>query len=554
MTRDECLEELLDLITELDKAKVISRLKCERWVPPSYYSRRSPPLIPSLQTVVNEKSCVDTSHQDRFQSVTRSLENLSQLVTKFDNSQLEDGNEDLKAVLCAAGRIVAYDSSLEQFFKSIDIRLNTGDEKVIRAFDKLANYWRVCIRLSRAASKTRFRTLFETIRIEFLEPYTERVVNGTTRFVHAEVQLATYHRQGKTSPRPRVMGTSKAACYLCDLFLSRHSQYSISATHGMLFEQWTIPDLATYSEDDRQELRKIIRYMRDHLSAWARPRKRWVPFPVQSGIYHPPYLQSQAGTVTTFSRCSSQNPSIVTIEQSSEKLPSLGMPYRQSTKLSLVKEKMVHDAQEATSRPEYDPPPSPIPPKSTMPNCAEHGVDGVLEAERASPTVSNFNREELKSHGIDASSDLASGTKNILNAPALLNKGVEVCSTVGPPHQPKLESRNRGNLHRRSRPSRQYKTHRKRRTEQTRPGPTAIKGKRNFKRMSYGTSTKVSRRTGKHKKRKERRREPRNHHGLHEQNRVSPSFAVRLFDSIAQLFCCLCWSREKPRGKPRRDR
>lgn len=44
--------------------------------------------------------------------------------------------------------------------------------------------------------------------------------------------------------RPRVICSSKSACFLCDLFIQLHGQYYVPRTHGVLYEKWTLPDPA----------------------------------------------------------------------------------------------------------------------------------------------------------------------------------------------------------------------------------------------------------------------------------------------------------------------
>ncbi|KAL6713010.1 hypothetical protein ACLMJK_009406 [Lecanora helva] len=170
--------------------------------------------------------------------------------------------------------------------------------KAIRAFDKVANYQHISERLSNLAASSKFRHLFQPPGFRFLDSYAPHMVLGRDRFVHAEVQIVTFHRLEGTQPRPRAIGTTKAACYLCNLFLSFHPQYMISATHGTLFDAWTIPDVLPYSVEDRRELQAIVQNMQ--LALEARVGKEthgFRPFPVQSGIYHVPSLPSLAGTV-----------------------------------------------------------------------------------------------------------------------------------------------------------------------------------------------------------------------------------------------------------------
>ncbi len=189
-------------------------------------------------------------------------------------------------------------SSLEIAFKHAGIILDEAGQKAIKAFDKVANYQHISERLSCMAASSRSRHLFMSIQFNFLNHYVCRRVYRQETYVHAEVQLAVYHRLQRTRPSPRMMGTSKAACYLCNLFPSLHPQYKISATHGMILEAWTIPDVMSYSPEDRRDLRNIIRSMQNTSEVRAGKWNRvFSPFPIQSGIYHPPSLPSLARTV-----------------------------------------------------------------------------------------------------------------------------------------------------------------------------------------------------------------------------------------------------------------
>lgn len=197
-----------------------------------------------------------------------------------------------------AGSVCDGRESLEVAFKRAAINIDEASMKAIRAFDKVANYRHISEWLSRLAGSRKFRQSFQQVNFRFLDHYAPHMVLGRARFVHAEVQIVTFYRlEGKGSV-PRVIGTTKAACYLCDLFLSFHPQYTISATHGTIFDAWTIPDILLYSQQDKSELRAIVRSMQTALVAQARKaNNRFRPFPVQSGIYHNPSLPSLAGTV-----------------------------------------------------------------------------------------------------------------------------------------------------------------------------------------------------------------------------------------------------------------
>ena len=179
-----------------------------------------------------------------------------------------------------------------------DARLDKTSLKTIKIFDKLVNYRHIGERLSRMTASSKFRHLFKFVQFKFLNCYESHRVKSRERFVHAEVQLVTFHRLQKTHSSSRTIKTSKTACYLCSLFLSLHPQYRISATHGVVFDAWTIPDVISYSAEDRKDLRDVVRSMQNTLEARAgKLNCRSLQFPIQSGIYQVPSLPSLAGTV-----------------------------------------------------------------------------------------------------------------------------------------------------------------------------------------------------------------------------------------------------------------
>lgn len=60
--------------------------------------------------------------------------------------------------------------------------------------------------------------------------------------VHAEIQLLFFYELNPGRLRPRVICSSKSACYLCNLFFKLHGQFYIPRTHGRLYYKWTLPD------------------------------------------------------------------------------------------------------------------------------------------------------------------------------------------------------------------------------------------------------------------------------------------------------------------------
>lgn len=80
--------------------------------------------------------------------------------------------------------------------------------------------------------------------------------------IHAEIQLLFYYEQQPQSKlRPRVICSSKNACFLCNAFLHIHNQFYTPMTHGKLYSSWTLPNLSSLSlaRSRIKELRGLYR-------------------------------------------------------------------------------------------------------------------------------------------------------------------------------------------------------------------------------------------------------------------------------------------------------
>ena len=293
------MESIFISEVRLCERKIISRLKCKDWIAPAYYhKKRQEPMHKDLKAAVDHYQRRSGEHSDEMKEMFSSLQEFIDFMTKASKEITSLTFETRLEALRLAGKVCDTKSSLETIFRRAGAQLDKASLKTIKAFDKLANYRHIGERLSRMAASSKFRHLFKSVQFRFLNCYESHRVKSRERFVHAEVQLATFHRLQKTHPSPRTIGTSKAACYLCNLFLSLHPQYRISATHGVIFDAWTIPDVMSYSAEDRKDLRDVVQSMQNTLEARAgKLNCRSLQFPVQSDIYQVPSLPSLVGTV-----------------------------------------------------------------------------------------------------------------------------------------------------------------------------------------------------------------------------------------------------------------
>ena len=78
--------------------------------------------------------------------------------------------------------------------------------------------------------------------------------------IHAEIQLVFFYEQHDHLQRPRVICSSKSACFLCNLFLRLHGKFMARRTHGVLYSKWTLPTVhdVSLSRETRQIMDRLV--------------------------------------------------------------------------------------------------------------------------------------------------------------------------------------------------------------------------------------------------------------------------------------------------------
>ena len=210
---------------QLCEPRIIGRFKCKDWTPPRYRVKGGRPLHEDLEQDFNRYLSKQKIFTDKMKSLTSRLRDFISFMNRVNQPQSSITFQTRLEALRLAGAVCDVQQSLEIALQQAAIKVDEARMKAIRAFDKVANYHHISERLSNLAGSSKFRHLFQSTRFRFLNRYAPHMVFGQNRFVHAEVQIVTFHRLEGTQPRPRVVGTTKAACYLCNLFLSLHTRY-----------------------------------------------------------------------------------------------------------------------------------------------------------------------------------------------------------------------------------------------------------------------------------------------------------------------------------------
>jgi len=118
-----------------------------------------------------------------------------------------------------------------------------------------------------------------------------RIWNCATPWkIHAEIQLLFFYEQNPSIPHPRTIGSSKNACYLCDLFIRFHGKFHTPRTHGKLYDKWLLPEwtpdqpdpsprlLSAFERFDASLKARIVQSLHDRRSAYPQPNESSLPF------------------------------------------------------------------------------------------------------------------------------------------------------------------------------------------------------------------------------------------------------------------------------------
>lgn len=165
------------------------------------------------------------------------------------------------------------------------------------AIGKIGRYFAVSCELV-CAARDRTYGIFHNIQVE---PYKIEVpvhIRDAGYKVHAEIQLLFFYEAHPNLPRPRIICSSKSACYLCNLFFHLHNSFQVPRTHGRLYDKWTLPDWLDIPLERRPSLRVIATNLRAEIDSRfrviSRARKLPCSHPNESILLPPVHYPSSS--------------------------------------------------------------------------------------------------------------------------------------------------------------------------------------------------------------------------------------------------------------------
>lgn len=284
------VDHLFELIVKLHFRRLLARLRSNKWEKPRYLSKQhKKPLWQDFANLIHRVQFLYTKKEVASRRTVESrLQTLAPHYETFEASESGSQGElqSLKGLIkasyesCRSKEVAEFAKRLEDSPSTTPTAKVASAIKCLRQIEKIAAYWRIAVSLVDTART--YPSLFGTQpNLAFLTPYKSVPTAigyeawATTCHVHAEVQLAVHYDTCSQSSqtarlehmfrRPRVIGTSKWLCYLCYLFLRCHGSFVPANTHGRLYDQWTLPDLAGFDTYVCGRYRSILRAMDDEV-------------------------------------------------------------------------------------------------------------------------------------------------------------------------------------------------------------------------------------------------------------------------------------------------
>jgi hypothetical protein len=160
--------------------------------------------------------------------------------------------------------------------------------------------------------------------------------------VHAEIQLLFHYSVTKWTARPRVICSTKKACYLCNLFFQLDGTFFIPNSHGRLYEKWVIPELTVLPSGDglKRVSSVIVRFNRaidDEIRYVIANGKKAYPYPLESIFF-----RSAIWSAPNQSRYTS-TPSLISVtKRAIQVLPSVSQDLVREVSKAFSRETLVH--------------------------------------------------------------------------------------------------------------------------------------------------------------------------------------------------------------------
>ncbi|PLB47584.1 hypothetical protein P170DRAFT_409773 [Aspergillus steynii IBT 23096] len=136
---------------------------------------------------------------------------------------------------------------------------------------------------------------------EAKDKFSRQVKNTLTKAkIHAEVQIIAYCESRSQLVLPRVICSSKDACFLCNLFIKVYGKTNTPRSHGRLYPGWRLPCLPQIEEVERRFCQSLQKNFLDTCTSVLSGKRQMLhPEPIESTLFTLPASDSTLLAITS---------------------------------------------------------------------------------------------------------------------------------------------------------------------------------------------------------------------------------------------------------------
>ena len=273
--RQQYQSQLFEEIISFSEKRIYGRMRTHHWVKPDHFGKGGsslPPLYVRIDRILEGIWGPDGQKLAEFASLRASIIALRDALEKVDQEYARDSTNLLKNAILKSYNVSNQGSSksLATHLQIMGLKARIYATREVAEIDKLSKYWGICKDLIRLSRQPETRSHCQNLKLEICDAYPASQPPGAADlcFVHGEVQLILFYEKYGNDLPPRAIGSSKSACFLCDLFIKYHGQFGISHSHMKLYPKWTIPDNSAWMSQypqQRTKFRAVIRSMENEI-------------------------------------------------------------------------------------------------------------------------------------------------------------------------------------------------------------------------------------------------------------------------------------------------
>jgi hypothetical protein len=289
--------KLFHEVVKLNRQRIYGRIRTSQWIIPARLRGRQ---RPSLHSMIDRELAMILAPSPHMQADVATLRldlmDLRDALERVDRGPPSDQISLLEEAILKSHRVSNQggSKSLEDRLHRVGFGTSLCKSPQVSKIDKLSKYWQCCIDFIRFSRDPKTRSLCKNIKLEVCDaPATGKPAGFQERcYVHGEVQLALFHDRYPTELPPRALGSSKSACFLCDLFIKHHGKLGMSHSHMKLYSKWMIPQCDWASKKQRKRLVGVVMAMTSDIQQYENRGTYYMHMNAESMAHIPRFEKS----------------------------------------------------------------------------------------------------------------------------------------------------------------------------------------------------------------------------------------------------------------------